>query len=390
LFDEGLRPVAQAPANTSSTEQVLQQIIGPTNGLASQKTLVPKKLQDISEQIIADKGKLNIQNIRDWRSWVRQAQDDPNLSQTIDNASLQRLEAALTADIYGNAYRAGGPSALQKLRQADRYYAAGMQRIQKALQPFADPRMHGSSAYDRIIQLASEKGNTRALTSLKRSLSNDDWNTVSATILSRMGNPKPSSPDALADGAFNVESFVTNYARMSPEGRRAIFGALGGGGAQAERLASELDNLARVASYQKQIEAMANRSHSGMSVQNVTVSPFNPVAWPILVGATITGDAMTNPAFVRWLASAPRAAGEPGGMTAHLQQLAVLASRDPAIAKAEASIRAEVAKSGLFTPTPMRGGRPASIPDIPDMPPPRGRPASVPAPPKQKKSIFDR
>ena len=41
------------------------------------------------------------------------------------------------------------------------------------------------------------------------------------------------------------------------------------GGAGREELRGALDNLAQVAGYQKGVEAMANRSRSGVNVQNV-------------------------------------------------------------------------------------------------------------------------
>jgi hypothetical protein len=242
----------------------------------------------------------------------------------------------LTEDIYAAATEIGGEAAAAQLRRVDQFYRAGQNRIATALEPFEnmDGSGGGRAAYDRILSLARVGGsqNSRALQSLRNSLRPDEWREVAATIIDDMGHVANSNPQALEAGAFSVDRFVTNYARLSDDGRRILFGGRG-----TENLFGELDNLARVAGYQKGVEAMANRSRSGINVQNVGFGAalLNPSSAPSalagLAGMAITGEMLTNPGFVRWLTSASRSGASVGGARQHLAALARLASRDPAL-----------------------------------------------------------
>jgi hypothetical protein len=310
----------------------------------------------ISKALTADQGKLTFGDLRAWRTWVREAQKEPTLAQGIDAGSLERLEGALTDDIYRSAEAIGGPKALRKLQQADQLYTLGQERIKRVLAPFADPRGTPQSAYQRIIGLASAGGrqNTQALQSLKQSLPDDQWRDVAASIISHLGDVRPGSPAAMTPGAFSVENFVTNYAKMSPEGRAVLFGARGGGNGPATQLSSELDNLAKVAAMQKTIEVAANRSRSGVSLQNVATvgslaTPAAPITVMGLVGQALTGEALTNPDFVRWLATQGNAAALSANS---LRQLGYLAARDPALAPVYQSIAGQAGALGASARAP--------------------------------------
>lgn len=317
-------PLLSMDATQEALQQIRSRVAGPASREAMASPMIERMAQALTDDAAA--GALRFQDLRQWRTWVREAQRNEGLRQGLDNAALQRLESALTQDIYASAMMIGGRAA-DDLRSVDRWYRRVSNRINEALEPFAQGG--GAQAYRRIIDLASQGGrqNSRSLEQLRASLRPDEWRQVSATIIDELGNPSFGAPNVLEPGAFSVERFVTNYARLSPEGRRLLFGPL----------TNDLDTLARVAGYQKGVEAMANRSRSGVNVQNVGTAAglFNPSTtaptFGLLAGMTITGEALTNPAFVRWIASAPRN-GNPAGMRRHLAGLATIAGRDPAIA----------------------------------------------------------
>lgn len=350
-------------ASAKNTAATLQDIGSAVDNSAIAKIINDPKLGQIAEALgsgqVAKFG-----DLRALRTWVREAQSDPTLRKGVSEAALARLEGALTQDILTSAQAIGGPQAAQRLARADDFYRAGMNRINKALAPFGDGR--GSSAYMKIMQMAGQGGgqNSQALLSLKRTLQPQEWRTVAATLVDNMGKVKPSSADALEATAFSIDNFVTNYAKLSPEGRKILFGSMGGGGGNAapvfgrmtdmqkriskatggknaDGLADALDNLAKVAGYQKGVEAWANKSRSGVSAQNVGtigslgVAAANPQTIPAFASALgammVTGEAMTNPAFVRWLASAPEAGQTVGGARQSLAALSRLASADPAL-----------------------------------------------------------
>lgn len=336
IYQKASGPLIDAPAEPLVTRFTIGDIVARvTPGTASADIIIPRQMNKIAEALSGDTGRLTFGDLRAWRTWVREAQKEPALSQGIDAASLQRLEMALTDDIYRAAEKIGGPAALRKLQQADEFYRLGQERIKRVLAPFADPRGTPQTAYQRIIGLASAGGrqNTEALLALKRSLPAEQWRDVAASIISHLGDVKPGSPAALTPGAFSVENFVTNYAKMTPEGRAVLFGSRGGGNGPATALSAELDNLAQVAGMQKRVEGMANTSRSGVSLQNMaTVGSLATPAMPFtvlgLMGAAAAGEALTNPGFVRWLATQ----GNVSAVSAQsVRQLGLLASRDPAL-----------------------------------------------------------
>ena len=325
----------QSHLSTTATEQALQSITGRVSGTASREAMASPMIQRIQQALGEDvaNGTLRFQDLRSWRTWVREAQRNESLRQGIDNAALQRLEGALTEDIYASAMNIGGQAA-HDLRAIDRWYRQTTNRINTALQPF-DNATGGAQAYRRVIDLASQGGrqNTRQLAQLRASLRPDEWRSVSASIMDELGNPSFGNPHVMEPGAFSLEHFVTNVARMSDEGRQALFGPA---------LARDLENLARVAGYLKGVRSFANMSRSGSSIQNastigaaggavVAAATGNVAPLTMLVGAglaaRITGEMLTNPAFVRWLTSPGT-----GGLSRQLQALATIASKDPAVA----------------------------------------------------------
>lgn len=324
--------------STDATERTLAAIRDSVSGPASREAMTSPVVNKIWDAISRDarSGQLRFQDLRRWRTWVRNAQTDEGLRQGIPAAELQRIEGALSEDIYRSADLIGG-SAAQDLRKIDRWYRTISNRINTVLQPFVGKGNNPAapaSAFRRIVDLASQGGrqNSRALEQVRASLKPDEWRTVAASVIDEMGNPSFGNPNVLEPGAFSVEHFVTNYARLSPEGRQVLFGGRG-----SEALAAQLDNLAQVAGYQKGVERMVNGSRSGISVQNAgsfmglaNPGTMAPTAGVLTLGA-ITGEMLTNPGFVRWLVSAQRGGGV-GGMRRHLGALAALAARDPALA----------------------------------------------------------
>lgn len=297
-------------------------------------------LQRVAAALEQDAGALRFNDLRRLRTWVREARERPSLTQNIDQASLARLESALTQDIYESAMAIGGEYAAQRLRRVDQFYRAGQNRIQNALQPFT--LRSGRGAFDRVISLAREGGqqNTRQLQSLRNSLKPDEWREVSATVIDELGRPNPGNARALEAGEFSIENFATNYAKLSPNGRRILFG-----GAATDDLMQALDTLARVAGYTKQVRGFANMSRSGSSVQNMSTltaglgatgaavlgnaAPLAMLA-ALGLGARVTGEMLTNPHFVRWLTSGGKGSG---GVRQQVAALNRLAARDPALAQ---------------------------------------------------------
>lgn len=285
------------------TAETLRGMGARVNSAPLSKIITDKRLAGIADALEAGGQDLRFGDLRDLRTWVREAQKDDALRQGMTQGGLKRLEGALTQDIMTNAERLGGPRAARKLKQADTFYRLGSQRIEGALQSFVGkskiaPKA-GESTFDTVLRAAGDKGgaDTARLTALKKSLGREEWNDIAATTIDRMGKP---TAGAAEQGDFSVNRFVTGYNGLSEEGRNLLFGT--------GELRQELDNLHRVAGMVKTVEKGANASNSGTAIQSIgtvggLVNPATTVPTAgLLGGLSLAGEAMTNPKVVRWMA----------------------------------------------------------------------------------------
>lgn len=199
----------------SATQAVVRDIAERAQSPAVKGLLDAPEVRKIADAV----GKpetLSFNDLRSMRTWVRQAQKNDRLRQTIGDADLQRLESSLTSDIYNNADRLASPRAAQELRRADKFYAAGNERINRALSGFARTPS-GEGAFDRIIGAASNGGGAdiAKLRGLQRSLHPNEWREVASGAIARMGE----GPDG-----FDLGKFVSNYDKLSKDGAETLFG----------------------------------------------------------------------------------------------------------------------------------------------------------------------
>lgn len=364
VFDEVLRPIEGNTAQLARTRQVLNDLQTRADAPQVRAFNADPVLQRLQATVKgletrAQRGTPpTLRDLRELRRGVREAQGRVRIGpDSVDNAALQRMEAALTEDIYA----AAGPAAAN-LRRADQFYARGMRRIQGTL-----------SAMDGIpgiLRAASPRTlNTRALATLRSALRDDEWRIVAASLIDDMGQPLPGAKGFVAEQGFSIERFATAYRNMHPRARQILFGSRAGQGGQSGRtmrtLANDLDNLAVIADAQKAVSAGANSSGSATHLQNIgsIVSLVNPAtAVPTMmgiIGGLLTGEILTNPAFVRWLVSAQRRAGGRAGMRQNLATLRDLATRDPALLPVVARLEAEL-QGQQSQPAPDASGDPAS------------------------------
>jgi hypothetical protein len=319
-------PPSKAPViQPEATKGVLAQINARGDSPALKGLFTTPQVQRLTEAM-NDPASLSFRDLRDARTWVRNAQRDDSLRQGASQADLQRLEGSLTQDINANAASIAGPQAARQLQQADTFYRLGSQRIQNSLQSFVGKggNAPGESAYDMIVRAAGDKGgaDTSKLQALKNSLKPSEWGDVAASAINRGAQGK--------DGTFSVNNFVTFMDNLSPQGKDLLFGKTD--------LRASLDNLVRVARMQKGVEQAANHSNTAVSAQALgTVAGLvNPhTAIPTLAGLTGmagAGEMLTNPAAVRWLANLAKAEKtSPAAMSSAVGRLGSAARVSPAL-----------------------------------------------------------
>jgi len=359
--------VGGSQIETPSTTTTLNSILGQFQSQDLAALLQDKTLVGVS-RAIRNGETISFQDLRALRTWVRNAQRNTDLRQTIGDANLQRLEGSLTTDIFENTRRLGSPQLAADLRRADQFYAAGQRRIQQALDPLVGTS--GENVYNRIQTMAREgaSADVRALNGIKRSLRPDEWNDVAATMISRLGKPNPGATGAVEDGAFSINTFVTNYNKLSPQGRAVLFGPVGGGSTRSTALAAQLDRLVRVADRLKGVEAMANSSRTGVNAQNAVTfggvstgmggmlmgNPVPAVATGAMLGAMAgTGEVLTNPAVVRWIVRLGEAR-TPQAFNARLLKLKAEGAQSPALMALAQRIEAYQAEQEQGQPEPVQ------------------------------------
>lgn len=254
------------------------------------------------------------------------------------NEALKRIYGALTEDMSAAA-RQAGPAAAKKLAVADRFTRIYMNTAAKTMEKInrfdADER-----AYNFVI--SATKDGVQMLSRLKRHFTPEEWDTVAATVLGRMGLARPGAQNVAGD-AFSVNTFLTNWNRISPEAKKLLFG-----GERYKDLAPVLDDLVRVVGSLKQMEKLTNTSNTGR----------NMIAWMTMQtlvggagGAALGGDPqsvgvgilatiiaprlaarlITSPRFVRWLTTPIT---KPSGLSAHLGRLVGIAVAEPELREA--------------------------------------------------------
>lgn len=251
------------------------------------------------------------------------------------NDALKQVYGALTQDL-SEAARQTGPEAAKKLAAADRFTRLFMNTSAKTLEKIgrfdADEK-----AFDYVMSMT--KDGAQSLARMRRHFEPDEWDSVAATVLSRMGLARPYAQDASGD-VFSVSTFLTNWNRMTPEAKKTLFG-----GRRYADMADALDDLTTAVSSLKDMERLANTSKTApvmiawMTMQTLIgglagFGATGDVGTGALsaVGTVIAPRAaarlITNPRFVQWLASPVT---NPTGISAHLGRLTEIALAEPEI-----------------------------------------------------------
>jgi len=225
--------------------------------------------------------------------------------------ALKRIYGALTEDL-SLAAQSSGKEAAKKLKVADRFTRMWMNTAAKDMDKIikfdADERAY------RFAMMSSKDGGS-ALARMRKHFTDDEWDTVAATTLHRLGLATPGRQNAAGD-AFSVSSFLTNFNKLAPEAKDALFG-----GKRYANLRPQLDKLVEVIDSMKGAEAVANGSNTGRALMNFALLQGVGGA----LGAGVAGDSngfgtgmatttigtvlapraaaklITNPKFVEWL-----------------------------------------------------------------------------------------
>lgn len=302
------------------------------------KVLQNPTLKKWADTITEEGGMLSFNDARMMRQEVGKLLKDPTLRGTLDSKSVKIIYGAATTDMQRAAMLAdeiaaaggGGGKALDTFRRADRFYEAGVKRIDDSLTDiFKAPSPE--AAYQQILNAASGKGSKADLGKiyqLQRSLRDEEWGDVAATVISRLGRG-PTGADE-----FSPAKFITDYKSMSPQAKSALFDQAGNG---SHRKA--LDTLFRVSERLQKAEKLTNYSGTGRQAIYGATLGAGLYADPVftitsLAGAAGAAKLMMSPEFTRWLAKgATLVEMSPPAAVKHLATIGAVAREAPHLAR---------------------------------------------------------
>lgn len=367
---KSMKDVARFWGGMTSTQTILrelternQRMFAATRGnVPVEPTLAYPLRGGVAGQIAADiiegRWRGNLQTMRDVRSEFRRLASGVSDTEknTLKLSDMRRIQSAMTEDMIGllernvDYYRgartpgtaAQVQRAIHDFRRADQFTRASAQRLETI------EKLYGAQSAEQLgIGILKDAmggrkgGNLQRLVSLSHSLRDEEWGDVASGVLRELGRPLGSARGIAEDAGFSVNSFITNWNNLSPEGRNVLFRRAG-----TRELGKSLDSFVRVADRMANFEALTNTSRSatnalGMTglisiltaAQQAAVGNWRTAAGAASIGAGMYGFGrfMTSPAYVRWLTRATELSGQPGKLgtlRAHARALAALADRE--------------------------------------------------------------
>lgn len=218
-----------------------------------------------------------------------------------DLGRLKRLYGALTADMTAAA-KSVGENAFKTWTRANSHYRAGAERIERSLDATitAQSPERAWEAFSALLQRDRASSDLTRVRAIRASLSREDWDTVAASIVDRMGRAPAGQQNAAGD-AFSPSAFLTNWNKLDPQSRALLL-------PQEARI--ELEKLAQVAERVRAGNAERNTSNTGTAGWLATlflggVTDLGTTA-AVLGGTNLSARALTSTTFLKAMNSAAR------------------------------------------------------------------------------------
>lgn len=270
---------------------------------------------------------VTVQGIRGMRTQLR----DRFLREGLRGSDIERrvndvvnLASEDVANALGNA---GRSEAANLYRQADAAWAARADVIDNVVMPIIGRRGEKSGEQVmRALQSAAQSNGSR-LRRFIAALPEEEAGTVRASMIEAMGRSTPGQQNAAGD-AFSLNTFLTNWNRLSNSARRTVF---------TGESFHAIQDLARVAEAARSAGAYANTSRTGgVVMQGATygvglTSGGLPAVAATLAAQYVGGRLLASPGVARALA---RIGGSrsPRQARAAVERLSSIAARNPALA----------------------------------------------------------
>lgn len=167
--------------------------------------------------------------------------------------ALKRLYAALTDDLEVLVNAAGGGPAVKAFERANNISRMVSQRREDLARIIGtDASVSPERVFERLAQMAGSKGSAdiTKLMLARKAVGSDAWDEVAAGVVARLGRD--------AQGNFSPMRFLTDYGKLSENGKNALFQTTG-----KDSLRKSLDDIATVSQRFADIQRYANPSGTG-------------------------------------------------------------------------------------------------------------------------------
>ena len=267
---------------------------------ATSGVMMNQKMVALYHSLLDDSGAakaLTYADVKTLRSKVGEMIDSGKIDPSINVGDARKLYATLSTDMDLMAV-AVGPRAVKAMETANRVTHEGHTLIEKHLQPVLDGDLK-----HKILNAALEgKGQSgERIQAVLDTLDPVQQDAVKAVVLQELGR------DDLAGRGFNATKFVSNWSRLHPTARTALFGKEG------SNLRTSLDAIAKTADEVKlDSNILADqRNFAGGGEVEVAASaavPHKATLGKILLSGGgigfLSGRMIKDPAIMRWLAQA--------------------------------------------------------------------------------------
>jgi len=299
------------------------------------------KLSQI-KAVLDDVDSLDYRTLRDLRSAVGQKLGNKELITDIPRAELKQVYGALSEDIRQAASQQGD-EALKAFNRANAFTRSGHNRLDDFVE-----RITRNVEVDKIFNAVTKGGEgTKVINTFKKSLRPEEWEIVVSNVIRKLGAANAGQQNATGD-AFSVGKFLTDWNKLGTAKNSLLSGTK-----KLETYRNSLNKIARVAERVKEAQKQgANPSGTGQFNANfgLATTGIGGTAGALAAGnpAVATGVAatvlstiamnnvgarlMTNPLFVKWLATNATTPKLTGAQITALAKVASASNLDDAAA----------------------------------------------------------
>lgn len=246
-------------------------------------------------------GAVNYQDLKELRTMIGAQLSTPSIVADAPRAQLKQLYGAISDDMRRTLQDVGGDEAIDAWKIADSQWKAGMERIDKILEPI-QRRKTPEEVY-KAAMAGTREGATK-IRALKETLDPEQWDIVRRTVARQLGETTPGAQTleqaTARSETFNPERFLTNVARIRPEARQVLFE----GARDLNDLVQMASGIQTAANYMRNPSGTARMMYQaalpaagvGMYLEPSLIGPMAGLA----AGTAGVQKFLQSPAGVRW------------------------------------------------------------------------------------------